>query len=225
MTDAYGNKYNVQVEETERLKRLQRKLSRQEKGSNNRYRTRLLIQKEHMKLKNKRDAAAIELTTEILTVNDTVVMQDEQVSNWKRKRKVKKKDSTVVKRKGSGKKVQHGILGRLKKRLGTSKRVHVMSKWVPTTKLCTKCSHVYKDISLSERQFVCPHCGQPDGDRDVHSAKNMLWLYQNMKDKIGLDESEFKREDFDEGLAARFSAAERKRSASVDQDARETILG
>jgi hypothetical protein len=53
----------------------------------------------------------------------------------------------------------------------------------------------------------------------------MLWLYQNMKDKIGLDGSEFKREDFDEGLAARFSAAERKRSASVDHDARETILG
>jgi len=74
VTDAYGNKYNVQVEETERLKRLQRKLSRQKKGSNNCYRTRLLIQKEQMKLKNKRDAAAIELTTEILTVNEIVVM-------------------------------------------------------------------------------------------------------------------------------------------------------
>ena len=200
-TDAFGNVYNVQVEESERLKRLQRKSRRQliaagwdpKKGkqkkvprSNNWYKTQRLIHKEYARLDNRKDAAAIQLTNKVLSENEVLVIQDENLTGWKAN--------------GHGKKVQHGILGRVKERLVASPQVRVINRWVPTTKLCTNCGKTYDEITQRERRFVCPHCGHDDGERDCHSAKDMVWLYLNMRDKIGLDGTEFKREDFDEGL-------------------------
>lgn len=210
ITDAYGNVYgNLFVEESERMKKLQRKMFRQEKGSNNRFKTRKLIQKEHNRLKRRRDAAAIKVVKDLLDSNKTIVMQDEQLNQWKRKRKFKsKKTGKTVKRKFGGKKIQHGILGRVKQRLKNSKQVHVINKWVPTTMLCTHCGKIHKAITLNDRTFVCPHCGYDDGNRDQHSAKDMVWLYQNMEHLIGLDRAEFTRSDFDEGLEERFSSTE-----------------
>ena len=108
-------------------------------------------------------------------------------------------------KKKHGKKVQHGILGRVKQRLMQSDKVHVISRFVPTTKLCTNCGKMYSAITERKRTFVCPHCGHDDGERDTHSAKDMIWLYQNLKEYIGLDGSEFKRCEFDEALRERFA--------------------
>ena len=86
-----------------------------------------------------------------------------------------------------------------------SDRVHVISRFVPTTKLCTNCGHMHSAITERERTFVCPQCGHDDGERDQHSAKDMIWLYQNMKEYIRLDGSEFKRCEFDKALRERFA--------------------
>ena len=52
----------------------------------------------------------------------------------------------------------------------------VISKWEHTTKLCPKCGQINK-ISLSQRIYICD-CSY-SCDRDVHSANNMIWFYQN----------------------------------------------
>lgn len=54
ITYSDGRKQSVLIEETERMKRLQRKLAKQVKGSNNRNRTRKLIQVEYQKISNKK---------------------------------------------------------------------------------------------------------------------------------------------------------------------------
>ena len=184
-TDAYGRVYNSTVEETERLRRLQRKLQRQKKGSNNRKKTLKQLHKEYERNDNLKEQHAIELVNEVLDTSEVLIIQDENLSGWKKKH---------------GKKVQHGILGRVKQRLMQSDRVHVIDRFVPTTKLCTNCGHMHSAITVRERTFVCPHCGHNDGERDQHSAKDMIWLYQNLKEYIGLDGSEFKRCEFDEAL-------------------------
>lgn len=232
--DAYSNKYNVQFEETKRLKRLQQKLARQrqaaekkaesssEKSSGGktkgrkkkpqftnsvrRYDTLQRLKKEHYRISRRKDAAAIDLALEILDMNETVIMQDEQLANWKRKKKCTKKNGQVVMRRGSGRVIQHGIHGRLKQRLKASPKTHIIDKWVPTTKLCTWCGKMHRNIKLSDRRYVCPNCKHDCGDRDVHSGQTMIWLYYYMPSFIGLDGSEFKRRDFDESLAEIFSA-------------------
>lgn len=68
-----------------------------------------------------------------------------------------------------------------------------MNEYYPTTKLCTECNHIYRDLKLSDRTYVCPCCGHTE-DRDVHAVKNMVWLYNHFK--IGVDSSEFKHDEF-----------------------------
>ena len=65
-TDAYGKVYNSTVEETERLKRLQRKLQRQKKGSNNRRKTLKQLHMEYERNDNLKEQHAIELVNEVL---------------------------------------------------------------------------------------------------------------------------------------------------------------
>ena len=66
VTDAYGKVYNSTVEETERLRRLQRRLQRQKKGSNNRRKTLKQLHKKYERNDNLKEQYAIELVNEVL---------------------------------------------------------------------------------------------------------------------------------------------------------------
>lgn len=47
-----GSKVNSYIEETDHIKKLQRKLQRQQKGSNNRWKTRSKLKKQYQRLTN-----------------------------------------------------------------------------------------------------------------------------------------------------------------------------
>jgi putative transposase len=74
VTDAYGRVYNSTVEETERLKRLQRKLQRQKKGSNNRKNTLKQLHREYEKNDNLKEQKAIELVNEVLDTTRKLII-------------------------------------------------------------------------------------------------------------------------------------------------------
>ena len=105
---------------------------------------------------------------------NTIIIQDEQLSNWQKN--------------GHGKAVQHSILGRVKSKLKNMENVVILNKNVPTTKMCTKCGVWHDEIKVWDRQFVCD-CGV-NVDRDVHAAQNMIWFYEN---KVGVGRPKFKR--------------------------------
>lgn len=157
-----GEKINCQIEESERLKRLQAKFARTEKGSNNRRKLLRKIQKCYREMDNRRDDAARKIV-HYLTKNNKVVIQDEQIANWQKT--------------GHGKKVSHGVLGRVKTLLEARHDTVVINKWMPTTKLCRECG-CKVGMTLKDRVFVCPECGVTQ-DRDIHAAENMLWFYNN----------------------------------------------
>lgn len=81
ITTSEGEKLDVCVEESERLKKLQRELFRRVKGSNNRYRTIKLIQREYQKLSNRKQDKANKIVHK-LKAYKTIVIQDEQIANW-----------------------------------------------------------------------------------------------------------------------------------------------
>lgn len=157
-----GEKINCQIEESERLKRLQAKFARTEKGSNNRRKLLRKIQKCYREMENRRNDAARKIVHS-LTKNNKVVIQDEQIANWQKT--------------GHGKKVSHGVLGRVKTLLEARHDTVVINKWMPTTKLCRECG-CKVGMTLKDRVFVCPECGVTQ-DRDIHAAENMLWFYNN----------------------------------------------
>ena len=175
LTCSDGSKYDIKVGETGRLKGLQAKLAGQSKRSNNWYKTRNRIQKEHRKIDNQKRDSTNKVVHNLLSNNGTIVMQDEQIGGWK------ETDSKFNKRA-----VQHSSLGSIKTKLKSHPGVVVLDKWLPTTKRCHVCRQDV-DIKLSDRTFKCPYCGTIE-DRDVHSAINMIVFYKEQKSP-GTDDS------------------------------------
>ena len=193
-TTSKGEKINCIVEESERLKRLQQKLARQVKGSNNYKRTVHLLQVEYQKLSNKKNDLANKVVHNFLQYR-TVVIQDEQLHTWHKS--------------NHGKAVQHSILGRVKSKLIADNKVVVLNKYIPTTKLCTNCGKIHNKIQLCDRQFVCS-CGVSE-DRDIHSAKTMIWL-----NNVGVGRTNFKRVEFEALLNTIFDVRQPKTAKHED---------
>lgn len=167
-TTSEGDKYNCYVEESDRLKHLQRQLKMKkgykkgEKKSNNYNKLCHKIKVEYQKLSNIKNDYANKVTYE-LSKYKHVIIQDEQLNKWKEQ--------------NHGKKVHHSILGRVKAKLISKSNVIVINKYAPTTKLCRLCGEIHDDIKLYDRTFKCK-CGVVE-DRDIHAAKNLVWMYEN----------------------------------------------
>lgn len=76
-------------------------------------------------------------------------------------------------------KVHHSCLGLIKTKLKARKETIVLDKFIPTTKLCSKCGMIKKDLRLDDRTYTC-ECGYEE-DRDVHAAKNMVHIWHLAK--------------------------------------------
>ena len=157
ITTSEGEKIDLSVGESDRLKRLQKKLSRQVKGSNNRWKTVLKLRRVYQKRTNKKQDKANKIVHK-LKAYDRVYMQDENIAGWHRGM--------------FGKQVQHSCLGTVKSKLMALPNVVILDQFIPTTKLCPKCHSIKNDMTLADRTYVCS-CGYQE-DRDVHAARNMI---------------------------------------------------
>ena len=167
ITTSEGEKIDVLVEESGRLKRLQRQMFRRAKGSNNRYKTRLLIQREYQKMTHRKMEKANKILSK-LKHYDTIVMQDELIAGWHRGL--------------FGKQVQHSCLGLLKAKLKRLPQTVVLDSGIPTTKFCPECHTVNKYITMADRVYRCG-CGY-EKDRDMHGANNMLYIMHMVLDHL-----------------------------------------
>lgn len=166
LTFSNGVKVNFYLEESEQLRGLMRKLSRQAKGSNQYKQTLNRIKRIFEYMDNKKSDVANKLN-HVLKQNYIICFQDELLNSWKRK-KSKHKFSF-------GKQVQHGILGRVKDKLKKNGSNIMLESSVPTTQTCPECGCLTKH-SLDKRVYHCNHCGFENPDRDIHSANMMVLL-------------------------------------------------
>lgn len=163
ITTSDNEKFNISVEESERLKGLQKKFAKQIKGSNNRNKTLKKIKIEYERLSNKKKDKANKIISYLGTTYSTVYIQDEMIKGW---------HSGLF-----GKQIQSSCLGLIKAKLKAQLNVQVISKDYPTTKLCYKCGTVHKDITLDDRTFICPSCGFSE-ERDLKASKTVLFIGQ-----------------------------------------------
>ena len=47
-----------------------------------------------------------------------------------------------------------------------------IDRFFPSSKICNHCKFKYKELTLKERSWICPHCGQLN-ERDLNAAKNI----------------------------------------------------
>ena len=200
ITTSDNEKFDICIEESERLKGLQRKLSRQTKGSNNRYKTLKKIKLEYEKLSNKKKDKCNKLVNYLCTNYSTIYMQDEMIAGW---------------HKGLfGKQVQHSCLGQLKSKLICQPIVKVIDKSYPTTKLCYNCGRLDKDITLNDRTFICPSCGFQE-ERDLKAAKTILFIGQCKNTYVPVE----RRNTTVEKMSDFLSSYEQRKQSSMKQEA------
>ncbi|EPD32942.1 hypothetical protein HMPREF9306_01250 [Propionimicrobium lymphophilum ACS-093-V-SCH5] len=166
LTLSNGVKIDALVEESERARRLRRKLTRQVKGSNNWHKTKRLLDHVLAKQTNQRNDIANKIVAE-LTRNEVIYFQDEPLKQWF------KRDGYIR----CGKRLQGSILGRVKAKLAAHPRAVMLNQNAPTTATCV-CGH-QTPHNPDKRVFACPKCGYR-ADRDIHAAQNMIRLGQSL---------------------------------------------
>jgi len=176
LTLTNGLQIRFELHETERLKRLQRDISRCKEGSSNREKLRTKLRKEYEKINNRRKDVQNKVLA-YLKQYKAVVYQDDFIKGWEAL---------------FGRQIHASGIGGLKSRLRNSLETPIeVARYERTTQECFQCGKVHK-LSLSERMMEC-ECGWKS-DRDVNAALVILrkGLGLDPKQAVGLDRPELK---------------------------------
>ena len=162
--EVFENKHFFKKQEN-KIKKLQKQLTRKIKGSNNRNRARIKLAKAYERLVNQRENYIHPVVNELLKYYDTVYMEDLNVSG-------------MLKNHNLAKAIQEVGFYRFKsvlldKSVNNGKKVVFVDRFYPSSKTCHKCGYVYKGLTLNEREWKCPSCGEIH-DRDLNAAINIL---------------------------------------------------
>jgi putative transposase len=134
-----------------KIRKLQRQLSRQQKDSKRRERTRIRIAKQHNKISDKRSDFLHNLSTKIVSENQAVVLEDLNVSGMVKNRKLARAISL------QGWYEFRSLIEAKCDKVGRDFRV--ISRWEPTSQVCSECGFRWGKLDLSIREIVCLNCG------------------------------------------------------------------
>jgi len=148
-----------------KVRKLQRKLrSRQVKGSNRSYKTRIRIAKKHNRIADTRKDFLHKLSTKIVRENQSIILEDLNVSGMVKNRKL----SRVISLQGWR---EFRVLVEAKA-AKFGRQFTVISRWEPTSQVCSDCGFRWGKLNLKVRTVTCVSCGSVH-DRDENAAKNI----------------------------------------------------
>lgn len=148
-----------------RLRILQKRFSKKIKGSNNYKKAKLLLAKEHRKVKNQRKDFHHKLSKYIADNADVFICEDLNIKGMVKNHKLARKISSC----GWGQFLEF-VKYKLERRGGLFVKV---SRWFPSSKTCCHCGHKLDKLDLSVCKWKCPSCGTLH-DRDINAQKNIL---------------------------------------------------
>ena len=147
----------------ERISREQRKLSHCRKGSRNYGKQKRILAKCYEKVRNQRKDYLHKLSRKIADGHDAAAVEDIDMKGMGRCLKF-------------GKSVMDDSYGAFRNMLGyklkdQGKELVVVGRFFPSSRMCSRCGHVKKELRLDERIYSCG-CGNCM-DRDVNAAVNI----------------------------------------------------
>lgn len=148
----------------QKLKRAQKSLSRKMPGSNRRARGKAKVARIHARVANQRQDALHKLTTYLASKYSEISIEDLNAAG-------------MAKNHHLAKSVMDASFGEFRRQLEyktarTGARLHVIDRWYPSSKTCSRCGRVKAKLSLSERTYRCDGCGLVM-DRDLNAAINI----------------------------------------------------
>ena len=146
-----------------KLRVLQRRLARCKKGSANRRKVVLALQREHERIANRRKDFLNKLAHRLISRYDRIALEDLRITNMVRNRHLAK--SILDASWGY-------LVGHLTSKAAEAGRVVCLVDPRNTSKTCSQCGHIFETLSLSDRWIDC--CCGLSIDRDHNAAINIL---------------------------------------------------
>ena len=170
--DLIVTSYNEKIENkiklnTKRMIGLQRGLARCKKGSKNRYKLKLKIQRLFMKIRNARKHMLYDITNKLIKENDIIVTENLDVKGMQKNHYVAK---------GLNENPISEIIRVLKYKANlNNKKLIQIDRYYPSSQICSSCNYQNKDVKdLSIRKWECPIC-HTIHERDYNAAVNIMF--------------------------------------------------
>lgn len=153
-----------QKEAEKHLRRVSKKFSRTKKGSRRHEKARKRLAKAHKRVANARNDQLHKISKRLIDENQAVCAESLKIKNMQKNRHLAKAIADA----GWGTLCR--MLAYKAKRAG--KRFVQIDTFYASSKTCSVCGHKLDELSLSVREWVCPHC-HAGHDRDVNAARNI----------------------------------------------------
>lgn len=147
-----------------KARRAQRRLSRATKGSKRRQRAKLKVARIKAKIRDTRKDFLHKLSARLIRENQVVCLEDLNVSG-------------MVKNRSLARAISEAGWSEFRsmceaKSLIYGRDVSVISRWEPTSQVCSDCGYRWGKLDLSVRELACLGCGTLQ-DRDGNAARNI----------------------------------------------------
>lgn len=148
----------------QKLKVLQRKVSRKQKGSNNFKKAKLKLARLHEKISNQRNDFQHKLSLKLVRENQAIALETLKVCNMIKNHCLAQSISDAG---------WSAFVTKLEyKAEWYGKTILRIGQFEPSSKLCNVCGYHNKELTLAVREWTCPSCNTSH-DRDVNAAINI----------------------------------------------------
>lgn len=162
-----------------KLKVLQHKFARTQKDSNRHKVMKLKVARQYRKITNMRTDFLHKLTTDLVRRYDTICLENLNVDG-------------MMKNHNLAMAIQSASWGEFIRQLKykaewEGKNIVLIGRFEPSSKTCSNCGYVNSALTLKDREWVCPICGE-HLDRDVNAAVNIKRFALNPQALVAIED-------------------------------------
>ncbi len=153
-----------------RLRRLSKAVSRKKRGSTNRKKAVVRLGQQHARIRDRRRHVLHQVSNQLVKNHARLVLEDLNITGMRANRQLSRAISDAA----------WGELARqiTYKQAWRGGQVMRADRWFPSSKTCSACGTLRKDLTLRDRTFECGSCGHVM-DRDLNAAVNLAAWAEN----------------------------------------------